>query len=96
MNTLTIRRFIVSSDVLFQEVSGEVVLLDLASERYFGLDALGTRVWQHIDQGTQWDDALEQIMEEYDVSREQLEMDVEALLAQLLQAGLLTLESPTG
>ena len=96
MNTLTIRRFIVSSDVLFQEVSGEVVLLDLASERYFGLDAIGTRVWQHIDKGTQWDDALEQIMEEYDVSREQLEMDVEALVAQLLQAGLLTLESPTG
>ena len=32
-----------SSEVLVQEVGGEAVLLDLASERYFGLDPVGTR-----------------------------------------------------
>ena len=37
------QRFTVSPDVLFQEVSGEMVLLDLASESYFGLDEIGAR-----------------------------------------------------
>ena len=35
-----------SPDVISQEVSGETVLLDLESENYFGLDAVGTRIWQ--------------------------------------------------
>ncbi|MBT6125779.1 MAG: PqqD family protein, partial [Halieaceae bacterium] len=38
-----------SPDVISQEVSGETVLLDLNSEHYFGLDEVGTRIWQLID-----------------------------------------------
>ena len=35
-----------SPNVISQEVSGETVLLDLDSEHYFGLDSVGTRIWQ--------------------------------------------------
>ena len=41
----------ISDNVLSQEVAGETVLLDLASESYFGLDEVGTRVWQMLKQG---------------------------------------------
>ena len=37
---------VISPGVLFQEIGGEAVLLDLASERYFGLDDVGTRIRQ--------------------------------------------------
>ena len=37
-----------SPEVISQEVSGETVLLDLESESYYGLDAVGTRIWQLI------------------------------------------------
>ena len=37
-----------SPQVISQEVAGETVLLDLESECYFGLDAVGTRIWQLI------------------------------------------------
>ena len=37
--------------LLAQELAGETVLLDLASENYFGLDAVGTRVWQLLNEG---------------------------------------------
>jgi len=96
MSTLINQCFIVSSDVLFQEVSGEVVLLDLASEEYFGLDKIGTRIWQSIHSGTELSEALDQIVQDYNVSRSQLETDVERLLGQLIQAGLLTPEKTTG
>jgi hypothetical protein len=41
----------ISKEVLSQELAGETVLLDMASEGYFGLDAVGTRVWQLLQSG---------------------------------------------
>ena len=81
----------VSKDVLFQEVSGETVLLDLASEQYFGLDEVGTRVWQLLNEGQSLDAMLEVLLGEYEVERERLEADVRALLESLIEAGLVQL-----
>ena len=78
----------VSKDVLFQEVSGETVLLDLASEQYFGLDEVGTRVWQLVNEGKSLEAMVEVLLGEYEVERERLEGDVRALLESLLEAGL--------
>ena len=47
-NVTLASRVIVPDDVLFQELNGEAVILDLASERYFGLDGVGTRFWELI------------------------------------------------
>ena len=83
--------FTVSKDVLFQEVSGETVLLDLASEQYFGLDEVGTRIWVLLNEGQDLDGMVGTLLEEYEVGRDQLEADVRALLASLLEAGLIKL-----
>lgn len=77
-------------DVLCQDVGGEVVLLDLASERYFGLDPVGTRIWNLIDQDQPLQHVLEILCAEYDAPRERLEGDLLALVAQLADAGLVT------
>jgi hypothetical protein len=55
MTELPERKIKISPDVLFQEVSGETVLLDLESEHYFGLDAVGTRIWGLIGEGVSVD-----------------------------------------
>jgi hypothetical protein len=81
--------FTVSSDVLFQEVSGETVLLDLESEQYFGLDAVGTRIWSLLKEGRAVREMVETLLAEYEVEREQLAGDVRELLAALLDAGLI-------
>lgn len=44
------QKVIISPEVLFQEVSGEIVLLDLASESYFGLDEIGARIWALLNE----------------------------------------------
>jgi hypothetical protein len=81
--------FTVSRDVLFQEVSGETVLLDLESEQYFGLDAVGTRIWSLLKEGRAVREMVETLLAEYEVEREQLAGDVRELLAALLDAGLI-------
>lgn len=82
----------VSSEVLLQEVSGESVLLDIASENYFGLNVVGTRIWQLLDGGNDLRTTFDTVLSEYDVGRKQLEQDMFTLLGQLADAGLVTIE----
>lgn len=89
MNISTDQVFTVSSDVLFQEVAGETVLLDLNSESYFGLDEVGTRIWALLNEGRTPGDMVAVLLEEYEVDRATLEADVRSLLESLLEAGLL-------
>ena len=79
----------ISKDVLTQELAGETVLLDLASESYFGLDAVGTRIWQLLNEGQGKADLIESLLLEYEVEREALEKDVSELLNHLDKAGLI-------
>ena len=79
----------ISPEVLFQEVSGEMVLLDLSSESYFGLDVVGARIWGLLESGNSVGEVLDTLMQEYEVERETLEVDVGELLDRLLEAGLI-------
>lgn len=81
-----------SPDVLFQEVSGEAVLLDLKSESYFGLNRIGTRIWRLLESSSDPQALLVALMDEFDVGREQLERDVGRLIGELTAAGLVKLE----
>jgi len=83
----------ITPDVLHQELGGETVLLNLANESYFGLDDVGTRVWRVLAETQSATAVLTRLLGEYDVSAEQLSADVEKLIAQLLDAGLVSFES---
>jgi hypothetical protein len=85
--------FSVSEEVLSQEVNGETVLLDLEGESYFGLNEVGTRIWQLLNEGLNVGLVLDALDDEYDVGREQLESDVEELLGSLLGPGLIKLST---
>ena len=86
--------FSIPEDVLFQDVNDEVVLLDLASEHYFGLDEVGARVWMLLKEQKAAGQIVEELLQEYEVDRADLESDVHELLAQLLEAGLIRRVNP--
>lgn len=81
----------VPPDVLVREVAGESVLLNLDSETYFGLDEVGTRMWQVLTQGQTIQHAYEQLLQEYDVDPETLRVDLTRLIGELVVQGLLEL-----
>jgi len=78
----------ISREVLFQQVEGEAVLLDLASETYFGLDEVGTRIWQLLQGHSRLRTVFESLRDEYDVEPERLEQDLLKLIGELADAGL--------
>lgn len=88
--------FSVSQEVLSQEVSGETVLLDMQSESYFGLDAVGTRIWQLLQENNRLQQVFDTMLEEYDVDEKQLEKDLDELLNKLIDEELITIKSAAG
>ena len=77
-----------SPDVLMQTVVGESVLLDLRSQKYFGLNEVGTRLWELLQADADLAVARDRLLEEFEVEAAQLEEDLDALVERLLAAGL--------
>lgn len=80
-----------ADDVLFQQVGEESVLLKLASENYFGLDPVGTRIWSLLGTGDPLQRAFETLVEEYDAAPEVLERDLLELVERMAAAGLVVI-----
>ncbi len=85
-------RFSTSPDVLAQEVGGETVLLDLNSGTYFGLDAIGSRIWSLANEGKSLAEICDELLDEYDASRENVERDTSLLMEQLMLKGIISLK----
>ena len=80
----------VSTDVVAREVGEETMLLNLASGTYFGLDPVGGRFWQLLEEGKSASEARDALLQQYDVAPEQLDRDLEKLLADLAAHGLVS------
>ena len=88
--SLKFRRLRPSPEALSQAVAGETVLLDLKSEKYFGLNDVGTRVWDLLQQTDDVAAIRDRLLAEYEVPEPQLDADLDELLARRLAAGLVT------
>ena len=87
MATMT-SRVRVNDDVLFQELQGEAVLLNLKSGVYFGLDPVGTRIWQLFAEHEVLAEIARTIVAEYDVAEDRCSADLLALVGDLERQGL--------
>lgn len=81
-------RVTVPSDVLRQELDGESVFLDINSGCYFGLDEVGTRMWQVLTTSESIQAAYEVLLAEYDVDEEVLRRDIQELVEKLRDQGI--------
>lgn len=79
----------VRDDVVSRVLDGEAVLLDLASGSYFGLNEVGTVVWEELRTHGRVEKAVDKVLEEFDVDRETAERDVTELVEELLAKKLL-------
>jgi hypothetical protein len=87
----TSHRVSVPPTVLFRELEGEAVVLNLETESYYGLDDVGTRVWRVLAERGTVGGALEALEAEYEVEPGRLRQDVLALVGRLADHGLVEL-----
>ena len=79
----------VSDHVLARELEGETILLNLNNETYYLLDNIGTRVWTLLTTCSSVERIYESLLAEYEVEPEVLRNDLEQLLNELQEEGLL-------
>ena len=85
--------FLIPPHVYFTEVDGQMVLLNLDNEQYFGLDEVGTNMITRLTEQSS-DTALTDLIEEYEVDPDVLRRDMLDLVDKLLTAGLLIRSEP--
>ena len=82
-------RVTVPAHVLIRFLDNESVLLNIETERYFGLDETGTRMWQLVTEAPKIEVAYQQLLDEYDVEAGLLRANLTELLERLVENGLL-------
>jgi hypothetical protein len=79
----------VPDDVLISNLQEESVILNLDSERYYGLDDVGTRFLSALNTSDSIAAAYEVLRDEYDVDAHNLRHDLLQLTENLLEQGIL-------
>ena len=79
---------VVPDDVIFRELDGEAIILNLATGMYFGLDEVGTRAWALVTESGTLRHAVDVMTDEYEVERPALESDLIELAGRLMDKGL--------
>jgi hypothetical protein len=87
--------FILNKEAVFRDLHGEAVILDLGSGTYFGLNPVGTRIWQLIERHGRLQAVLDELCREYDATPAELERDLLELVARLADVRLVEAKSPS-
>jgi hypothetical protein len=81
-------RWIATAEHLSTEVGGEVVILNLADETYYGLPEVGALVWQLLSQPRTLAELRDAVVAEFEVEPESCEADLRGLLEELSERRL--------
>jgi hypothetical protein len=85
-------RIAVSADQISCDLAGEAAILNLKNSVYYGLDPVGASVWSLIQEPKTFGEIREALLGIYEVESSQLESDLQVLLGQLSEQGLIDIQ----
>ncbi|HVG43374.1 MAG TPA: PqqD family protein [Longimicrobium sp.] len=85
---------VANPDAMTSSVGIETVILHFTAGTYFGLDEVGTRIWQLVQDRRSVREIRDTLLEEYDVDEERCDRAVHSLLASMAEHGLITVDAP--
>lgn len=86
----------VSKDQISSELVDEAVILDLKTGVYYGIDPVGARIWQLLQQPRTVGQICALLLAEYDVAAERCEDDLLLFLSNLQTKGLIEIQDESG
>jgi hypothetical protein len=78
----------VTKDLVSADLGEEIAILHLENGVYYGLDAVGARIWDLIQEPKRVDELRDSILKEYDVEPERCKSDLLELLDELANQDL--------
>lgn len=70
-------------DILSSQIGDEIVLLDVASGKYFKMDEIGSTIWEYLKKPMSIEDLVQTLMTEYEVEIERCTSDVSDFIDKL-------------
>src|SRR4029077_17889817 len=87
-------RLVVAADVVSRDLEGETVIFNLDTGLYFGLDPVGTTIWNRLREASSLREVLTDVLAEYDVAPDVAAADVLRLAGEFVSKGLVQLAAP--
>lgn len=84
------RTIVAKAGVFGTGLDDEYVMLDPVPGVYYGLNVVGTAIWQFIQQPRRLGDIQQHVCAEFDVTPERCAADIQTLVADLVSRGLAT------
>ena len=79
-----------SSDVVARRLDDEVVLVHLTTNHIYSLNATGGRYWELLEEGLGHEIIVNRMLDEFEIDRPSLELEIADITAQLRREGLVT------
>jgi hypothetical protein len=86
-------RFVQNKEVIQSKIGDEVVMLDIESGFYFGMNSVGSEIWSHLSEPITIDDLINKLMERFDIDRATCEKDTIEFMNQLFEKNIIRKES---
>jgi imidazolonepropionase-like amidohydrolase len=77
-----------TASVLTAEIDKQIVMMDIESGRYLGLDDIGSVIWQRLETPRTFGDLVDSLVEDYDAERAVIAQDVRELLKEMATQGI--------
>ncbi|MBN2682314.1 MAG: lasso peptide biosynthesis PqqD family chaperone [Bacteroidales bacterium] len=75
-------------EMVYSKLDGEVVMMSVENGEYYGLNEIASAIWERISEEIKVDDLIIQLMEEYDVERDECETDTLDFLEEMVEKKL--------
>lgn len=82
-------RFIQNKTIVQSKIGEEVVMLDMESGFYFGLNSVASVIWGLLAEEIGFDKLIDQLMAQFDVERSLCESDTQELLEEMLEKNII-------
>ena len=86
-------RFVQNKEIIQSKIADEVVMLDVESGFYFGLNSVGSIIWKHLESPLTFDELIVSLMEHFDIDNETCQKDTMEFIEQLLDKNIIRKES---
>lgn len=89
-NTLIERK----SDLVSSDMDGETVMMSIENNKYYGLNPVGSRIWELISQPISFESLITTLTREFKVNAGDCENDVSVFLLKLKEKDLVNFSNP--
>ena len=86
-----IKRFIQNKKIIQSKIGDEVVMMDIDSGFYFGMNGVGSVIWQYLSTPISLEELVSNLMEEFKVDKQTCESDTMEFLDNLLEKKIIRL-----